>query len=446
VHTDTVLTFRAGRLAIAGWPPGIRMPHAMQRRSNGHCEGPARLRAAVRRTLAAAGAPVRDAAAPASVRLPAAPAPGPEVAAIFATWLATGEGIAIGLPLPQRAHLVHLAAATLSVPALVVVRDTGAVAAWGRALAPDLQAAVGEHRRGCSAPVTIATAAAAAWDMGWLGGRHELLAVDAIDLVPLSQLAACVDGSVALLRLGFAAAVPGPDWLARGAGIGPILGAVEVTAAPRTVELCVPLAAAERRDYEAAWHDFFAAFDRFATLRPAPGFADFVHWARGDPAGRPGLLAWHRALGIAGWTAAKAATVAALLLRHRGQRILLFTPDCETAYALARDHLIAAVTAELPRREREALLAGFTTATPHALVGPRLLETGIAERSADVGILIGASVGRAQRRARIDRVAAAGIVYELLSQDTMEVGRARRLRGHTAGGTTAATLAAVDPR
>jgi hypothetical protein len=131
----------------------------------------------------------------------------------------------------------------------------------------------------------------------------------------------------------------------------------------------------------------------------------------------------------ASWTAAKADAVARLLARHRPARMLLFTPDCASAYELARAHLIMPVTAELPRRERDAALAAFARGALRALVGPRLLETGAPEGLADVGVLIGCSMGLAQRRARCRRIAAAGICYELVSQDTLEVGRARRLRG-----------------
>jgi hypothetical protein len=50
----------------------------------------------------------------------------------------------------------------------------------------------------------------------------------------------------------------------------------------------------------------------------------------------------------------------------------------------------------------------------------------VPEASADVGILVGGGFGEAQRRARGRRVRPGGTVYELLAEDTLEVGRARR--------------------
>src|SRR5690606_32093453 len=143
---------------------------------------------------------------------------------------------------------------------------------------------------------------------------------------------------------------------------------------------------------------------------------------------RPALRAWHEALRLASWHAHKAAVVADLLHRHRGQRVLLFTPDRATAYELGRTHLVAAITSEIPRAERHALLTAFAKGSLHTLAGPRLLDAGIAERTADVAILIGGGFGRDQRLSRRRRVRSSGIIYELVSQETLEVGRAQRFR------------------
>jgi hypothetical protein len=437
-RSPTTLTFAAGELVVRGWPDGVAAPPLAVVRADGSLRGPARLRGSVRRTLAAAGVPFVDGTAPPPAALPAAAPAAPMLAALLRSCGSPAAGVLVGLALEVRGPLVHAAAERRSAPALVVVPDTGAVASWHRELAPRLGAALGEHR-GTAGAVTLATAAAAAADIGWLGGRHELLVVDTLELIQPARLAAVVDGSAALHRLGFAASAADCDLMQRGIGIGPVVAVHEPGAAPPCVELRLPLSVGERDAYEAAWHEFFAAFDRFGAMRPGAAFGDFVRWARGDETGRPGLLAWHRSLRAASWTEAKQGAVAMLLERHRGARVLLFTPDCETAYALARQHLVMPVTAELPRRERDAALLAFARGELRVLAGPRLLETGTPEGSADAGVLIGCSLGRAQRRARAQRVAATGVVYELVSLDTLEVGRAGRMRG-----TAAAAAVALD--
>jgi superfamily II DNA or RNA helicase len=164
----------------------------------------------------------------------------------------------------------------------------------------------------------------------------------------------------------------------------------------------------------------------FVAAQPNGGFGTFVQQARGDPQQRPGLFAWHRALQLASWNRNKADAVAELLARHRNERVLVFTPDRRSTYELARTHLIAPVTAELPRRERQATLAAFAAGRLRTLAGPRLLDLGVPEGCADVGILVGGGYGRDQHDARCRRVAATGVVFELIALDTVEVGRAHR--------------------
>jgi superfamily II DNA or RNA helicase len=207
---------------------------------------------------------------------------------------------------------------------------------------------------------------------------------------------------------------------------GPLLQMVRHADGPRHVELHLPLAAAERSEHDAAWHEFLVAYDRFAALRPGTGFGTFVQQARGEPAWRPALLAWHKARKVAAWNFAKAQAIAPLLARHRGASVLVFTPDRGSAYAIAREHLVAPVTAELPRGERSALLAAFARGTQKVLVGPRLLDLGVPAGRADVGIVVGGGFGLRERRVRNNRVAPSGVVYELVAEATAEVGRARR--------------------
>jgi hypothetical protein len=118
------------------------------------------------------------------------------------------------------------------------------------------------------------------------------------------------------------------------------------------------------------------AYDRFTALRPGAGFGTFVHEARAAPAWRPALLAWHRARRVAAWNAAKVQACRNCCSGIAAPRCWRHA-DRGSAYALAREHLVAPVTAELPRAERAALLAAFASGTQKVLVGPRLLDLGV---------------------------------------------------------------------
>lgn len=419
---EAFLDLVGGELRVRGWPPAMPPPFGLTARG-GELRGQPRLRAAVRAGFAQAGVPFLDALAqPPLPAAPAAPLLRTE-ASLLANWRLSGHrGIAAGFPDESRAHLAAGAIAERAQQALVIVPDSAAAHRWRR----DLHGAGhGEHAR-------VETVADAAQRMPALARRHDLLVVDCPELMPGSPLAAVLDGSPACARLGCVGRPDARGLLRWAPGLGPLLGALDAGAPPRTLELRVPLPHRIAEAHAAAWHTFLAAFDRFAALQPGAGFGTFVQQARDDEAQRPALLAWHEALHLAAWHQHKATLVADLLERHRGERVLVFTPDRASAYELARTQLIAPLTAELPRAERGTLLDAFVTGELRVLAGPRLLDLGVPEGLADAGILVGGGYGRDQRAARCRRVSPAGIVYELVSHDTVEVGRAHRWRGSAA--------------
>ncbi|MBK8096228.1 MAG: hypothetical protein IPK26_03930 [Planctomycetes bacterium] len=412
-----VIDCRQGRLRVRGWPNRLRLPPGFQPDgADGEWVGSCSFRRVVRERMQQADVAFADRCELPAVAVPAPPC-APSTVATRTAWLAARQaGVVCGVPAKQGHELAAAAVHAVARPALIVVPDSAAASCWVTALAGF----------GLLAPVVrVLPAAVAAGQMHWLCDQHELLIVDALDVVPLPRLSALCRDSAAIARLGLAGFVDPRRMLDWSAALGPVL-AITRSEGRQTIELRVPLPPAEREPYDAAWHEFLCAYDAWAVGNPAAGFGAFVATARSDVAMRPGLLAWHRALRLAAWNPGKAAVVDELLARHRGQRIVVFTPDRASAYALARAHLVPAITAELPRREREAMVGAFVVGDLRVVVGPRLLDHGLPEAIADVGILVGGGLGPAQRQARLRRVAATGVVYELVGLGTIEVGRARR--------------------
>ena len=418
-----VLDLHQGQLRVRGWPPTLPLLRGLDVADGGALRARPGLRARVRRTLHAAGVPFVDALQPpplASDRLPACPEPPPTA---LRPWREHGgAGLAIGLHEGERIDLVLAAAHRTRAACLVVVRDTGAVQAWESRL---------RERGGCFA-VAVHTLADALHRFAHRTWHHDLLVVDTAELLPTAALTALLDGSACAHTLGFATDAHHPAMPTWTAQFGPLLLVAEHAAPCSRVELHLPLTADERREHDAAWHTFLAAFDHFVAARPQAGFGTFVQQARQEPTLRPALLAWHRAQRLASWNAAKAAACDELLARHRADRVLVFTPDRASAYQLARAHLVAPITAELARGERARLLDDFRRGTLRCLVGPRLLDLGVSEGLADVGILVDGGLGERQRRARLRRIRAGGLAHELIAQDTAEVGRVRRFTRHAA--------------
>jgi superfamily II DNA or RNA helicase len=123
--------------------------------------------------------------------------------------------------------------------------------------------------------------------------------------------------------------------------------------------------------------------------------------------------------------------LASLLAAHRDRRTIVFTAENEAAYAIASKHLVAPLTADIKRAEREALLAAFHAGELRVLVSARVLNEGFDVPLAEVGIIVGAALGEREHAQRVGRLlrAAPGKqarIYELVSAGTYEVDRARK--------------------
>jgi hypothetical protein len=425
MHTTSLERWR-GTLLLRGWPADLLpLPGTTATAVDGGAatlQAPLGHRARLRQQLLAAGRPFVDLlAAPPLVDHELPPCPQPPPAALRPWLQHGGRGIVAGLGDPQRVDLLLAAAHHTRSRARVLVRDSGAAALLSALL----------RERGaadCFDITTIAAAAGAPPDRP----LPELLVVAQPELLPAPALAAVLANAACAHTLALPDDAAHPELLTWTTSCGPVVELTQRAPTGPTVELHLPLTAAERAAHDAAWHTFLCGYDAFTALRPNAGFGTFVQAARRDPAFRPSLLAWHQALRIARWNEAKVAACAELLARHRGESTLVFTPDRGSAYRLARQHLIAPITAELPRREREQLLADFRRGALRCLCGPRLLDLGVPEATAAVGIVVGGGFGPHQRLARQRRVRHGGLVYELIAAETAEVGRAKRFADRSA--------------
>jgi len=136
---------------------------------------------------------------------------------------------------------------------------------------------------------------------------------------------------------------------------------------------------------------------------------------------------------LLGFTQAKQRALNSLLGRHRDSRVLVFTADNETAYAIARAHLVMPLTCDIGRQEREDVLERFRRGDIRTLVSARVLNEGLDVPDADVGVIVGGALGEREHVQRVGRLLrpSAGkraVVHELVTRNTIEVGQARRRR------------------
>ena len=274
-----------------------------------------------------------------------------------------------------------------------------------------------------------------------LGDRFATIVVDEAHHFSGGLRAEALEMCPAPARLGLTATPPerGTAEAARlEALLGPVVCEVGIQelagshlAELEVARLAVRLSAEERAEYERAYRPF--ALLRAAFLRANPGSAwvDCLRALASTPEGRSAITGFHRAVAIASFNAAKARIVTELLARHAADRTLLFTARTDDAYAVSTQNLIPAITAEIDRAEREDVLRGFREGRLRSIVSARVLNEGIDVPDARIAIVVGGALGAREHVQRIGRVLRPGpdkraVVYELVTGDTLDDGRARR--------------------
>jgi superfamily II DNA or RNA helicase len=200
-----------------------------------------------------------------------------------------------------------------------------------------------------------------------------------------------------------------------------------------SIVLGLRLTVDEQKQYDYARQTFRGVFDRFRTLSPGGTWQDFTAFANRSEAGREALTAFRASREITNYSDAKRLAVATLLRQHRGRRVLVFTANNSTAYAIAREHLVMPITCDIDRAEREQALAAFRAGELRALVSAQVLNEGIDVPDAEVAIIVGGVRGQREHVQRVGRLlrpapGKRAVIYELVLQDTHETRKAAQRR------------------
>jgi superfamily II DNA or RNA helicase len=357
-------------------------------------------------------------------------------------WRAAGDRGVIALPTGSGKTLVAIAAiARLGVAALCLVPTRVLLDQWARALELYWPHAIGRLGDGDYrvAPITVATYASAAIWAGRIGDRFGLVVVDEAHHVGAWCPSDVLEMLVAPARLGLTATPPGPGG-ALERHVGSVVYSLAVDelagdalAAFDVVQVPIRLNADERRRYRELRGRFSSVYAAAARSMPDLGWSEFIKYAGRTPEGRGALEAWRAYRALLAYPSGKRAAVRELLARHPGSRTLVFTSDNATAYAVARELLVAPITHEIGRTERAQVLERFKHGDASVLVSSQVLDEGLDVPDADVAIIIGGSASARRHIQRIGRVlrprdGKRAIVYELVVEETAEVDYVQRRR------------------
>ena len=407
---------------------------------------PARFHQSLRAELHRRGVRFMDEVTSFSDGLPELPATElrPYQEAALEAWALAGQRGVTALPTGAgKTRMAIAAIARLRVPALCLVPTRVLLDQWARAI-EDLtgfhagRLGDGDHE---VKAITVATFESGWRQMRQLGNRFPLLIVDEVHHFGAGMRDEALDMSIAPMRLGLTATPPTGQVAARLAElIGPIT--YELRVDDLTGEFLAPfdgvvlhldLTPSERNEYESLMTRFREVLRRFRAIDPNGDWKDFSRAAAKTDEGRRALAAWHRSRHLLAFPQAKQRMLGHLLARHRDSRVIVFTADNATAYAISREHFIMPLTCAIGRKERDRTLTLFKEGKLRTLVSAQVLNEGLDVPDAEVGIIVAGSKGEREHVQRVGRVlrplpGKRATVYELVVRATGEVQQARRRR------------------
>ena len=365
-------------------------------------------------------------------------------------WVAAGMRGLVVVPTGGGKTRIALAAmATLQLPTVILCPTRALLEQWRSEIRKVYGGKVGVIGDGARhvEDVTVMTFESAYRHMDTFGSHFALLVVDEAHHFASGARVEALEMSTAPYRLGLTATAPTVD----GGSLGPLehlvgrivsevaLGELLGThlAALEMVRISVSLTPEERAEYERHLSSFEAMARAFRRTSPFGDWAALAAALSATEQGREALRGFMRARAMCSLPMAKREMTLRLLARHSEDKALVFTQQVEDAYRIGHDALVPVLSAETARDERDAILAGFRTGKTRVLVSARVLNEGLDVPDARVAILVGGALGTRELVQRVGRVlrAAPGkhaLVYELVTEGSLDERRSQRKRAHLA--------------
>ena len=346
--------------------------------------------------------------------------------------------------------LALLAIAHLKRPALILVPTIDLLVQWCNTLEGFFNVPIGmlgggEHNL---QDITVSTYDSALLNIEFIGDRFAFLIADECHHLPSPENRLCAAMSIAPFRLGLSATPELNDEyaLVMRELLGETICNISITELSGTVlspyttrKIFLELSGEEKALYS-HHRTVYTAFLRRCAINPSTpgGWAEFLIAASRYPGGKEALHSFITQRHIARAGRAKLQAVADLLLKHAGERIIIFTADNGAAYSIGRFFTLPVLTHHTKSAERKTFLEKFRSGTFPVLVTSKVLNEGVDVPDAAVGIIVSGSGSvreHVQRLGRILRPApgkSQAVLYELISANTSEESISDRRRAHHA--------------
>ncbi|HVE57227.1 MAG TPA: DEAD/DEAH box helicase family protein [Pyrinomonadaceae bacterium] len=335
-----------------------------------------------------------------------------------------------------KTHVATLAVEICKRQTLVVVPTLDLMNQWYDLLISTFNAEIGLIGGGFYeiGAITVTTYASAFRHQERLGNQFGLIIFDEAHHLPSEGYKYAAEFAIAPFRLGLTAtperADGGEDFLEE--LIGKFVYRLEAQElageflADYTVErIEVDLSDEERESYQRER----AIYTEFRRAKNLPygqeGWRMFLIQSARSEDGRRAMKAYRNYKKIALGTESKIHVLEDLLIRHKRDKVLIFTAENEMVYRISNDYLIPAITHETNVKERKFWLDAFNNGDVLALATSKVLNEGVNIPDASVAIILSGSGSSREHIQRLGRILRKkgdkqAILYEVVTRNTTE--------------------------
>lgn len=449
-----ILAYRGGTLELSDVPAGLTLPDYVSWDGRSHTHrAPGRAYAELVLFFRDAGVALEDQAR-AYEELPTGSlvhrTARPYQTEALAAWRkARGRGVVV---LPTGAGKTHVAVMAIDQrrrSTLVVAPTLDLVRQWYDLLRTTFGVPIGIVGGGSHEvrPITVTTYDSAYLHVEHIGNRFGLVVFDEVHHLPGATYALSAELCIAPFRLGLTATPERTDGRESMLDllVGPMVYRRDIVDLEgdflsdyETVRVSVELSEEERREHDAE-RAIYRSFLARAGIQMSKdhGWSDFIIRSSRSAEGRRAMQAYRRQRELAFSAPAKLDYVERLLDEHKDDRVLLFTQDNATCYALSRRFLVPAITHQTKIKERSEILAGLSSKKYGAIVTSKVLNEGVDVPDANVAIVVSGSGSVREHVQRLGRVLRKregkhAVLYEIVTAQTAETYTSERRRDHSA--------------
>jgi superfamily II DNA or RNA helicase len=291
-------------------------------------------------------------------------------------------------------------------------------------------------------PVTVTTYDSACIHMAKIGALFGLLIFDEEHHLPGPSYREAAITSTAAMRLGLTATPErydgrqvDLDWL-----IGPVAYHMPFHQARGStladfavVRIPVHLS----QDEQASYDQYSGQVRHFIAerRREQPGYSwqDLCGESGKDPAARLAMKAYYLKQAIEDRAEEKLRVLEDIFRLHAGQKTIIFAGSNAMAMEVSRRFLLPTMLSHTRKKERLAVLDGFSQDQFPVIVANRVLDEGVDVPEAKVAVVIGGQASTRQAKQRLGRIlrktgSAQATLYEVVCETAAETERSRQRR------------------